>query len=88
VSHKQGESLAAYGWLRKQGIRNEGVHVLRHTFRSHLAMRGAPTRAIQELVSRNGRQCNEWRGPFVLLYKEARACERYVKWRPNSRTLS
>jgi site-specific recombinase XerD len=27
-----------------------GVHVLRHTFSSHLAMRGAPGRAIQELA--------------------------------------
>jgi len=26
------------------------VHVLRHTFCSHLAMRGAPMRAIQELA--------------------------------------
>jgi integrase len=25
-----------------------GVHILRHTFCSHLAMRGAPARAIQE----------------------------------------
>jgi site-specific recombinase XerD len=28
----------------------EGRHVLRHTFCSHLAMRGAPARAIQELA--------------------------------------
>ena len=28
----------------------EGVHILRHTFCSHLAMRGAPPRAIQELA--------------------------------------
>jgi integrase len=27
-----------------------GVHILRHTFCSHLAMRGAPARSIQELV--------------------------------------
>ena len=27
-----------------------GVHILRHTFGSHLAMRGAPARAIQELA--------------------------------------
>jgi site-specific recombinase XerD len=27
-----------------------GVHILRHTFRSHLAMRGAPARAIEELA--------------------------------------
>src|SRR5262249_19426576 len=28
----------------------DGVHVLRHSFCSHLAMRGAPARAIQELA--------------------------------------
>jgi integrase len=28
----------------------DGVHMLRHTFCSHLAMKGAPTRAIQELA--------------------------------------
>src|SRR3954468_19488945 len=27
-----------------------GVHILRHTFCSHLAMRGAPARAIQEVA--------------------------------------
>ena len=27
-----------------------GVHILRHTFCSHLAMKGAPARAIQELA--------------------------------------
>jgi integrase len=35
---------------RKAQLKNEGIHVLRHTFCSHLAMRGAPTRAIQELA--------------------------------------
>ena len=34
----------------KAGLTNRGVHVLRHTFCSHLAMRGAPSRAIQELA--------------------------------------
>jgi len=34
---------------RRANVR-EGVHILRHTFCSHLAMRGAPTRAIQELA--------------------------------------
>jgi integrase len=36
---------------------SSGVHTLRHTFCSHLAMRGAPARAIQELAGhrrRNG----------------------------------
>ena len=27
-----------------------GLHILRHSFCSHLAMRGAPARAIQELA--------------------------------------
>jgi integrase len=31
-------------------LKHRGVHVLRHTFCSHLAMRGAPPRAIQELA--------------------------------------
>src|SRR5262245_50345727 len=34
---------------RRAGARH-GVHILRHTFCSHLAMRGAPARAIQELA--------------------------------------
>jgi integrase len=35
---------------RRAALANGGVHVLRHTFCSHLAMRGAPGRAIQELA--------------------------------------
>ena len=35
---------------RRASLRNVGVHVLRHTFCSHLSMRGAPVRAIQELA--------------------------------------
>src|SRR5688572_279252 len=34
----------------RAGLRNNGPHILRHTFCSHLAMRGAPVRAIQELA--------------------------------------
>jgi site-specific recombinase XerD len=30
--------------------KNVKAHILRHTFCSHLAMRGAPARAIQELA--------------------------------------
>jgi integrase len=36
---------------RRAGLEKLGVHMLlRHTFCSHLAMRGAPARAIQELA--------------------------------------
>jgi integrase len=31
-------------------VMNGGIHILRHTFCSHLAMQGAPGKAIQELV--------------------------------------
>jgi site-specific recombinase XerD len=37
-------------WVRRAHVAHEGVHVLRHTFCSHLATRGAPARAIQELA--------------------------------------
>lgn len=35
---------------KKAGLREVGWHALRHTFASHLAMRGAPLKAIQELM--------------------------------------
>jgi integrase len=35
---------------RRAGLAKSGVHRLRHTFCSHLAMTGAPARAIQELA--------------------------------------
>ena len=35
---------------KRCGLRTTGWHVLRHTFCSHLAMKGAPPRAIQELA--------------------------------------
>ena len=35
---------------RRAHVDDDGVHILRHTFCSHLAMRGAPARAIQELA--------------------------------------
>jgi len=40
---------AVRGAQRVAGI-GQGVHILRHTFCSHLAMKGAPARAIQELA--------------------------------------
>jgi integrase len=39
---------AVRGAQRVAGI-DQGVHILRHSFCSHLAMKGAPARAIQEL---------------------------------------
>jgi integrase len=41
---------AIRGAQRIAGLPHAGVHVLRHTFCSHLAMKGAPARAIQELA--------------------------------------
>ncbi len=45
---------AVLTWVRRAArrgrVQNSGVQVLRHTFCSHLAMRGAPARAIQELA--------------------------------------
>jgi integrase len=38
------------GAQRVGGLPQSGVHILRHTFCSHLAMKGAPARAIQELA--------------------------------------
>jgi len=35
---------------RRAGLSKHGVHILRHSFGSALAMRGAPARAIQELM--------------------------------------
>jgi site-specific recombinase XerD len=35
---------------RRAKLAEEGVHILRHTFCSHLAMRGAPIKAVQELA--------------------------------------
>jgi site-specific recombinase XerD len=41
---------AVRGAQRVAGLAEQGVHILRHTFCSHLAMKGAPARAIQELA--------------------------------------
>ena len=44
-----GQAALRFG-CKRAGLRNIGSHVLRHTFCSHLAMRGAAPKAIQELV--------------------------------------
>ena len=49
LTEKLVQSLIARA-ARKANLRNNGPHMLRHTFCSHLAMRGAPARAIQELT--------------------------------------
>ena len=41
------------GAARRARLSQNGVHRLRHTFSSHLAMRGAPARAIQEFAGHN-----------------------------------
>jgi len=51
---------------RRAKVQPEGVHVLRHTFCSHLAMRGAPARAIQELAG----------------HQDLGTTQRYMHWSP------
>ena len=48
AEHHLADLLAKVG--RRANVRSNGPHILRHTFCSHLAMKGAPARAIQELT--------------------------------------
>lgn len=41
--------------LKRAGLRHIGWHALRHTFASHLVMRGAPIKAVQELLGQHHR---------------------------------
>jgi integrase len=48
AEHHMVELLKRVG--RRANVRSNGPHILRHTFCSHLAMKGAPVRAIQEVA--------------------------------------
>ena len=50
VSLTQKEVQVAMRRVGRKAQVKAGVHILRHTFCSHLAMKGAPARAIQELA--------------------------------------
>ncbi|MBI5021142.1 MAG: site-specific integrase [Ignavibacteriales bacterium] len=49
MDHKTPQ-YAIHNWCRRAGMRKIGWHTLRHTFASHLAMKGVSMRAIQELL--------------------------------------
>jgi integrase len=48
-SYRQADGILERA-CREAGIRHVRWHVLRHTFASHLVMRGAPIKAVQELM--------------------------------------
>ncbi len=57
LSHVDGRPLAEHSLTdilikvgRRANMRSNGAHILRHTFCSHLAMRNAPAKAIQDLA--------------------------------------
>ena len=64
---RQGAWSLVRAAARQANVRT-GVHILRHTFCSHLAMRGAPARAIQELAG----------------HKDLMTTQRYMHLSPNA----
>jgi prepilin-type processing-associated H-X9-DG protein len=56
-------AVVARRWLKAAlelaQLRDRGPHTLRHTFCSHLAMRGAPAKAIQELAGHSDLQTTQ-----------------------------
>ena len=60
---------ALYRNCKKAGLRRAGWHMLRHTFASHLAMKGAPPKSIQELM---GHSTLEMTNRYMHLSPDAR----------------
>jgi site-specific recombinase XerD len=46
----KGVQVPLWRACKRAGLRRIGWHVLRHTFASHLVMRGVPFKAVQELL--------------------------------------
>jgi integrase len=62
VNAIEGDDVSIQVMMRRAARRanvKPGVHILRHTFCSHLAMRGAPARAIQELAGHQDLQTTQ-----------------------------
>jgi len=71
---------------KRAGLRQIGWHVLRHSFASHLAMRGAPLKAIQELL---GHSTIQMTMRYAHLAPEvAREAVRLLDELPNGRELA
>jgi site-specific recombinase XerD len=65
---------------RKAGLRKIGWHTLRHTFCSHLAMKGAPVPTIQELAGHASRPAQRAR-PWTCSKAERPGSRRVRLWK-------